>query len=182
LPPFGRFLGAELVEVSANQVKVAMPTSEWFCRVDRAVSPGIIGMIGNLAIQRAILGIIQANERFVILHTTTTAMAPVVPDGRPLAAAGSVRHRRDDVIVAEAEVTDHDGHTVAIVQGGCLVRERGTRPRQRVAERVLLTLLFTDVVGSTERAQQVEAPAGGSFSTSTMPCFAASLKRTGGGR
>jgi class 3 adenylate cyclase len=82
-------------------------------------------------------------------------MAPVVPDGRPLVAVGVVHHRRGDVLLPGAEVTDDDGQVVAVVQGACLVRERGSRPRQRVAERMLLTVLFTDLVGSTERAQRL---------------------------
>lgn len=154
LPPFGRLLDAELVDVSGGHVTVAMPASEWFCTMHREVAPGIIGMLGNLAIRRAILDVIGAHERFVILNATITSLAPVIPDSRRLVAVASVRHRRDDAVLAEAEVTDADGRIVATIQGPCLIRDR-SGGRQRLAQRRLLTVLFTDLVGSTERAQQL---------------------------
>lgn len=155
LPPYGRFVGATLLDVTAATVRVAMPTSEWFCLLRREVAPGIIGVLGNLAIGRAVTELIDPDQRYVILHAITTSMAPVVPDGRSLIAVASVRHRRGDILIAEAEVTDEDGKTVAIVQGPCRVRERGGRAAEQIADRRLLTVLFTDVVGSTERAQQL---------------------------
>lgn len=155
LPPFGQFLGARLLDVDAGMVRIALPTSEWFCLLRREVAPGIIGLLGNLAIGRSITELIDGDQRYVILQATTTAMAPVAADGRLLTAVGAVRHRRDDVVVAEAEVSDEDGNTVAIVQGPCLVRERGDHARRRMTDRVLLTVLFTDLVGSTQRAQQL---------------------------
>jgi class 3 adenylate cyclase len=155
LPPFARLVGAELVDVTRDQVSLAMPTSEWFCSRHRDVSPGIIGLLGNLAIRHTILEIIGADQQFVLLNVTTTSMAPVAPDGRRLLAIGTVRHRRDDVFAAEAEILDEDGQIVATVYGPCLIRERSGRSQQRPPQRMLLTVLFTDLVGSTERAQQL---------------------------
>lgn len=155
LPPYGKFIGAKLIDVTADTVRVAMPTSEWFCLLHREVAPGIIGVLGNLAIGRSVTELIDPDQRYVILHAITTSMAPVVPDGRSLIAVASVRHRRGDILIAEAEVTDEDGKTVAIVQGPCRVRERGGRAVERMTDRQLLTVLFTDLVGSTERAQQL---------------------------
>lgn len=172
LPPFGRLIGAELLDVTRDHVRVAMPTSDWFCLRHREISPGIVGLLGNLAIRRATLELISPDQRFVILNATTTAMAPIVPDGRRLTAIGSVRHRRDDVFAAEAEVIDADGQVVATVHGPCLIRDRPGRPLQRSAQRVLLTVLFTDVVGSTERASSSATRAGATFSSSTTSSFA----------
>jgi class 3 adenylate cyclase len=155
LPHFGRFLGARLLDVDAARVRVELPTSEWFCMLRREVAPGIIGLLGNLAIGRSITELIDADQRYVILQATTTALASVPADGRLLTAVGAVRHRRDDVVVAEGEISDEDGNPVAIVQGPCLIRERGDHARHQMSDRVLLTVLFTDIVGSTERAQQL---------------------------
>jgi class 3 adenylate cyclase len=154
LPPFGRLIGAELVDVTSGSVRVALPTSEWFCLLRREVSPGVIALLGNLAIGRAVDELIDVDQRYVILYAAATALAPVAPDGRALTAVGRIRHRRGDILIAEAEIVDEDGQTVATVQGPCRVRER-THATHRPVERRLLTVLFTDLVGSTERAQQL---------------------------
>jgi class 3 adenylate cyclase len=155
LPPFGRFIGATLLDVTADAVRVALPTSEWFCLLRREVAPGIIGVFGNLAIGRATSELIDPDQRYVILDATTTMLAPVIPDGRSLTAVGRVRHRQDDMLIAEAEIGDTEGRTVAVVQGPCLIRQRGDRTTQQPSERMLLTVLFTDVVASTAHAQRL---------------------------
>lgn len=42
-----------------------------------------------------------------------------------------------------------------MVHGACLLRKRQRQARPRPGERVLLTVLFTDLVGSTERAREL---------------------------
>jgi acyl-coenzyme A thioesterase PaaI-like protein len=182
LPPYGRFIGATLLDANADAVRVALPTSEWFCMVRREVAPGIIGMFGNLAIGRAVAEFIDPDQRYVILHSATTTMAPVIPDGRPLTAVGRVRHRRDDVIGAEAEITDQDGRIVATVQGPCLIRERGAPAAGRMSERLLLTVLFTDLVARPSGRSSSATTAGGSCCTSTTCCAAGSSRCTRGAR
>jgi class 3 adenylate cyclase len=155
MPPFGQFLGAEYLEVSESGVTVAMPTSEWFCRLHREVSPGIIGLLANLAVRQSILEVCEPEDRFVILNATTSSIVPVRPDGHRLVAHGAVVLRRDEVIAIEASVTDHEGQTVVLGRGICLIRPRAMPARQRVGERRLLTVLFTDLVGSTAHAQKI---------------------------
>jgi class 3 adenylate cyclase len=111
-------------------------------------------MVGNLACQRAMQNALEPDERFLALNVNYASLAPVVPDGRVLTAFGSVAHRRGDVIIANAEVRDQDGQIVGLVNGPCLVAKRN-RPSQRASDRALLTVLFTDLVGSTERAAQL---------------------------
>jgi len=144
-----------LVEVTADSATVSMAASEWFCQRVREVSSGIVGMLGNLAIRRAIAAASDAEERFVILEASATLLAPVLPDGGTLTARGVVRQRRGDILVPEAQITDADGRTVAMVHGACLLRKRQRQPRPRPGERVLLTVLFTDLVGSTDRAREL---------------------------
>ncbi|HJQ41843.1 MAG TPA: adenylate/guanylate cyclase domain-containing protein [Jatrophihabitantaceae bacterium] len=155
LPPIGRLIGADLVTADADGVTVEVPASEWFCRLHPEVAPGVVGLLGNLAIRQAALNAIHPAQQFLIIEATTTSMTAVVPDGRPLRAVATVRQRRDDVLQVEAEVSDADGQTVAIVQGPCLVRDRFRPTQTRPSMRKLLTVLFTDLVDSTERAQEL---------------------------
>jgi class 3 adenylate cyclase len=91
-------------------------------------------------------------QRFVLIHVTHTFMTPVAPDGQPLGVLGTVRHRCNDILMVESQITDTAGQTVAVSQGSCLLVDRDARARPRAVERTLLTVMFTDIVGSTERA------------------------------
>jgi uncharacterized protein (TIGR00369 family) len=144
-----------VVEVAEGRVKVAMPTTEWFCRAYREVAAGILGALGSSAVNTAIATVAEADERMVVINVTYSFMAPVVPDGRHLVAVATVRARTNEVLIAEVEITDPEGRIVLIGQANVMLLERGARSGHRVTERVLLSVLFTDVVGSTERARQL---------------------------
>jgi class 3 adenylate cyclase len=65
--------------------------------------------------------------------------------------------REDSVVVAEARIYDADGHLVSSGQSfGALIdnAERQKRPA-REAKRILATILFVDVVGSTAHAERL---------------------------
>jgi class 3 adenylate cyclase len=57
------------------------------------------------------------------------------------------------VLVVDCDVTDYAGRSVAILQGTGVLAER--RGGATASERTLLTVLFTDLVGSTERAERL---------------------------
>jgi acyl-coenzyme A thioesterase PaaI-like protein len=99
----------QLLEASEGRVRVALPTTEWFCRLYREVAPEIIGVLGDVAGITTIPSIARADERFVVINVTTSFTAPVVPDGRPLVADAIVRHRRGRLVITECEITDADG-------------------------------------------------------------------------
>jgi class 3 adenylate cyclase len=65
-----------------------------------------------------------------------------------------VSHRSGNLITADAEAVDADGRTFAVQSITYAVLEpRMRRPEE--PERLLATLLFTDIVGSTLRAEQM---------------------------
>ena len=155
LPPFGQLVGAEILSTGDGRAEVVMPPSEWFCRLYPEVSPGIVGLLGNIAIQQSIFSIAEPEQRLAILHATLDMMKPVEPTARSLRASGRIRVRRGDVLVAEAEIVDEDDTTVAIVHGSVLLRADQKAPKRSTSERVLLTVVFTDIVGSTEQAREL---------------------------
>jgi uncharacterized protein (TIGR00369 family) len=155
LPPFGQFLGAQLLEVTRGRGTVTMPTSEWLCRNYREVVPGILATIGDVAVEAAIATVAEADERMVVIDVTSSFLAPVDPADGPLVAVGSVRGRRNDVLVMDIEVADAEKRTVMIGQGTGLLLPRGNRSRQAAPDRVLLSVLFTDLVDSTARARDL---------------------------
>ena len=153
--PFGEFLGVALVNLSDDRATVTMPTTEWFCVLYREVTPGIIETLAGVAAMCVLPTIATPDKRVVTINETTSFFAPVRPDGRPLTAVATVRSRRDAVVVIHVEVLDADDHTVSITQVTVLLVDRRTRAPKSLTDRLLLTVLFTDVVGSTERARQL---------------------------
>jgi class 3 adenylate cyclase len=77
---------------------------------------------------------------------------PVLPDGHEVLCRAKVVYHDDELIESTCELTDGDGNRVALGRMTGLVLEL---PRRQDAqpERVLATVLFTDIVGSTERAE-----------------------------
>jgi uncharacterized protein (TIGR00369 family) len=153
--PLSRFLGADFVGTSPGRATVTMPTSEWFCNAYREVTPGILGALGSVVSRGITDQLVDENERFVTINLTYSFPAPVPPDGRRLEAVATLRGRRNEMAILDLEIFDADGRIVLLAQGTGLVREKTTRPGQRAAERLLLTVLFTDLVGSTEQAVQL---------------------------
>ncbi len=153
--PLSRFLGAEFAEVEPGRATATMPTSEWFCNAYREVSQGILGALGSVVARGVANQLVQSGERFVTINLTYSFPAPVPPDGRYLQAVSTLRGRRNEMAMLDIEINDADGDLVLVGHGAGLVREATARPGQRKAERVLLTVLFTDVVGSTERVKEL---------------------------
>ena len=153
--PLSRLLGAEFGEISPGRATVTMPTSEWFCNAYREVSPGILGTLGSLVGRGCMaLEVPDPSERFVTLNVTYSFPAPVPPDGRRLEAIATLRGRRNELVIVDVEVFDADAQVALVGQATGLVREATARPGQRT-ERLLLTVLFTDLVGSTRQAVQL---------------------------
>jgi class 3 adenylate cyclase len=151
MPPAVEFMGAHVVELSPGRARIAVPASEWFCALYPSVQPGMVGSIGEGAVGLAIATVAEPDQQVRVNHIMHNLLAPVRAGGQKLTAVGTVRHR-GDVVVCEAEVSEPDGTLVAISQITVLLRSEGSAGRARPPERLLLTVLFTDLVGSTELA------------------------------
>ena len=155
LPPAGALLGMEIVEASARRAVTTMPTTEWFCNTRREVEAGIAATQGTVTAALIHPYLLESDERSVTFETSTTFLGTVVPDGRPLTSTASVTTRKGDIFVVEVDSMDADGQQVLVGRGTLMARPKRSRGATRPSNRVLLTVLFTDVVGSTERASEV---------------------------
>jgi uncharacterized protein (TIGR00369 family) len=153
--PLSRFLGAEFVGQTPGRTVVTMPTSVWFCNAYREVAPGILGALASVVSRGITTQLAGETERFVTLNLTYSFPGPVEPDGRPVEAVATLRGRRGDMAIVDVEISDADGRLVLACQATGLVREKTARPGERAPERLLLTVLFTDVVDSTQQAVQL---------------------------
>jgi uncharacterized protein (TIGR00369 family) len=156
LPPLPAMhtYGARWIGVEEGVAHIAMPASEWFCSSSRTLDAGATGSLLNIASTLAVLTLAAPGESVAGLELTTRFLRPVPADGRELSCCGRVAHRSGNLITADGEAIDADGHTFAVQSVTYAVLDpRMHRPVE--PERVLVTLLFTDIVGSTLRAEQM---------------------------
>jgi uncharacterized protein (TIGR00369 family) len=152
-PPWMQLFGVRLLEVDEGRVSGVMPASEWFCSLRRTVSPGVLAYLALTGVNAAAATVSPPGHLPAVLSVNFTFLRPLIPDGRDLLARGSVTHHADNLVVSNAEITDGDGNRVTLAQETAALRPVRTRAEQ--AERLLATVLFTDIVGSTEHAERL---------------------------
>jgi acyl-coenzyme A thioesterase PaaI-like protein len=139
---------------SDTAVDAVMPASEWFCSRSRTLDPAAIESLLNIASTSAALTLSAPGESVAGLEQTTRFLRPVPADGRELSCRGMVAHRSGNIMTIDAEAIDADGQTFAVQSITYAVLEPRMH-RRLEPERVLATLLFTDIVGSTLRAERM---------------------------
>jgi class 3 adenylate cyclase len=105
----------------------------------------------------AALSLQRAGTAVIMLDSDTRFLRPIPPDGRRIRAESSVSELAPDLFLIDTKVNDADGGLIAL--GTCgVARIDGARRigrQRRESQRVLTTLLFTDIVDSTGHAQRL---------------------------
>ena len=157
--PFSELTGCRIVALDEPHVTVTMtmPATEWLCGFSRYVSPGAIASLANSASQAAGLIILQPGQSFAGLAQSTWFFRAVPADGRILRAEAKGVMRGRGLAIGTIEVYDADGELAASAQGAAQIIDSSRRQKTTAAEvkRILATLLFTDIVGSTEHAKRL---------------------------
>jgi class 3 adenylate cyclase len=160
LPPLPAMhtFGARWISVDEGTVRTVMPASEWFGNRSHTVDPAAIESLLNFASTSAALTMLAPGESVAGLEQTTRFLREVPTDGRELSSRGKVAHRANNIMTLDAEAFDADGQTIAVQSITYAMLD--PRMNQHVEpERVLATLLFTDIVGSTLHAERMgDAP------------------------
>ena len=150
--PAAAFLGIQVQDGPGNSVTTTMPASPWFSNVRPEVEPGIIAAFGNHTAGFVATHLADARLGAVTFETSVSILGRLPPtDSRPLRAHAELVARVDDMLLIEGHTEDADGRYLGSAKGTLQLRVRRTR-RRSPSNRVLLTVLFTDLVGSTERA------------------------------
>ena len=161
LTPFSELTGCRIEAIDEQQgavtMAMTMPATEWLCRFSRCVAPGAIASLANCASLTFGWLLVQPAQSFAGLAHSTSFFRAVPADGRLLRAAarGTIRNR--GLVIADVDVYDADGQLAASAQGCAQLIDSSKRQKQTVSEvkRILATLLFTDIVGSTEHARRL---------------------------
>jgi class 3 adenylate cyclase len=148
--PVLELLDTRFVDVEEGRLRWTTHTTPWLCSRSAEVSPGVVAILAFIGLGAAVT-VAPAGHTVGIVEHSITFLGPVPADGRQLLSQGVVVHHAGDFLVSTVEVTDEDGTRVALGYQTCVLRQ----PRQRRpagGERVLATVLFTDIVGSTRHA------------------------------
>jgi uncharacterized protein (TIGR00369 family) len=163
LPPCLRLLGVRAVAAGEGTMTMAMPASGWLCNAFGLVYGGAIAFLADAAITLGVGTTVPQATAFSTVDLKLYLLRPVLPADGELMARATVSHRGRTIAIADCEITGPDGALVAQATGSVLIvpGRHWERPVQVAEEittesnRVLTTVLFTDIVGSTQRAAEL---------------------------
>jgi class 3 adenylate cyclase len=155
--PVMTLFGVELQSAERGHVVLSAPASEWLCNTEAPVSVSALAAIISLTGWCAGQTLHTVGKRLAALDETVRFLRDVVADGRPLRAEARVAESAGGLRIARTTMHDADGNLVATHEGALVLVDGAPDPdrARRKPERVLATLLFTDIVGSTEHAGRV---------------------------
>jgi class 3 adenylate cyclase len=153
-PPVWQLLGMRLLEVAESRIMISMRSTEWLCNWSRRLSTGVLTSLAQQGLGAGIT-LARPGQVLGVVDQSVSFFRPVAPDGRDLLCRGRVVHHEGDLIHTAAEILDADGNRVALSHQTALLIEHRRRQQAAEPERVLATVLFTDIVGSTEHAERL---------------------------
>lgn len=153
LPNLDRLLGFRLLDVTKGSATVSIPASPWFALQDDTVDPTILNAVGAFASGTAAMTLGSRDRIGGEVNRAVAFERPIPADGRAIIARVTTRLQGARIMVCDVEITDPDGNIAALEQAlWLLVKRRDEIHPDRHAARTLATVLFTDIVASTERA------------------------------
>jgi class 3 adenylate cyclase len=152
-PNLNRLLGVRLLDVTEGSVTVSLPAWAWFALQDETVDPAILNAVAAFASGAAAMTWGSRDRIGGELNRAVAFERPIPTDGRAIIARATTRLQGARIMVCEVEISDPDGNIAALEQAlWLLVKRRDDARAVYHSERKLATVLFTDIVASTERA------------------------------
>jgi len=155
--PYQQLLPVDFLTAEKGHIVIRLSASEWLCRYSRDVAAAGITSLTNRAGWYAGLTMPIRGYSFVGIDQTTRIFRSVPANGRPLVAEARAKLLEDRLVDINATVHDADGNLISTASSIGAIFENAKRQKRAVSDtkRILATLLFTDVVGSTEHAQNL---------------------------
>ncbi len=154
LAPLHAQLGLRVVEAAPGRHATILPISGWLLdRADRIAGGVILGLTA-WTMGGATATFIPAGQTITVIAQHTQLLRAVAPDDGPLLCQARVTHQADEFHVTAAEVTDANGLVVATAGFTAIatpMRDGAPPP----AERLLATIMFSDIVGSTAQLAEL---------------------------
>lgn len=153
--PASMLMGFRFVDAAGGAAASTMPATRWLSGAHGVVAPGALAFMANVTLGGTIATLAPAGRRAGLLGFGASFLRGAAIDGRELLARAKVIRSSDDLHVATAEITDADGRTVVHAYVTAVLVEYRRARRVPEPERVLATVLFTDIVGSSENAERL---------------------------
>lgn len=153
--PYSEFLGYRVRHAEIGEVSGSVPSSEWFCLYSNNVSHGVLASIGNATGTGSGQTLNRPGESFVGLVVTTRFYDTTRADGRFVTVDTTSHLRSGDRASVEVVSRDPEANVLATTWGVAHFVDAAKRQRVTATptKRMLCSLLFTDIVGSTEHAE-----------------------------
>lgn len=156
-PALGRLLGIEFLDLAPGSFTVSIPASRWFALQDDAVSPAILNTVSAIASGGSAMNLATDDRIVGEINRTIAFERPIPADDRTVLLRANTRLRGANLMVCDVEISDPDGNIAALEQAVWLLlaRRSDVKTVRAPGQRRLATVLFTDIVASTERAATI---------------------------
>lgn len=119
--PVDHLMGLRSERAADGEYTCSMPASQWFCTASGTFYGGAVALLADYAMNGAVHTVVGPATSWGTLDLKVNFLRPVIPDGRPVTARGSIAHRGRTVAVATAELVGADGKTVALANSSVMV-------------------------------------------------------------
>lgn len=154
--PLNELVGLRIVDVSSGAVTATLVIDEWLCHTSRTTASAAILLLAANSLVSAAATVKCAGVRLGVIDGSTSFLRPDVVPGEQLMGRANVTHHADTFVVANVEVTDSHGHVIAVGhETSVLTPELTPSTTGAAPQRILATVLFTDIVSSTVHAERL---------------------------
>jgi uncharacterized protein (TIGR00369 family) len=119
-PPIHHLTGLRLAEAEEGRTVVSLPCSKWLSTSAGTVQGGFTAMLAESAMTGAAFSTAPADTAVATLDFKVNYLRPVFPDGEEITARARILHRGRTLVVAEADITNAEGKTVALATGSSM--------------------------------------------------------------
>jgi uncharacterized protein (TIGR00369 family) len=119
-PPINRLTGMRVTDAGEGEATVILPCSKWLSTSAGTVQGGFTAMLAEAALAAAVFSTAEAGTATAPLDLKVNFLRPVLPDGRDLTARARVVHRGRTLAIANTELSNADGKTVALATGSSM--------------------------------------------------------------
>ena len=152
-PHINRLLGMRFLDGAPGSCTLSIPASRWFALHNDAVDPSILNTVSAMASGSAVMNLGTRDRISGEINRAVAFERPIPADDRVILVRATTRLQGANLMVCDVETSDPDGNIAALEQAvWLLVPRRSDAKPKPAARRRLATVLFTDIVASTERA------------------------------
>lgn len=120
-PPMSHLFGVRPSAVSEGSATFKLPATRWLCSPLGKVEGGVIAMLADSALASAIQTTLPARTALGMVDLKVNFLRPANPDGEDLVSRATVVHRGRTLAIANADVVNREGKTIALASGSGMI-------------------------------------------------------------